>query len=630
MDSFFFENTIEMTLELTKSIDFLTMTFNFFKFTKLNDFNRKMRESYLKHENSSQNEISMEKILEFVEPMLFDYIDSNPTFIMNSAPHDQSIDNHIHHPSTNLHTSKNENIIIHSKTFNKTKIWFEQLKSSINTFSWNVFKEDSFMVYNSNVSFQNEIHENNEINSIDNYTNNYFNEIAVLKPMVFLSNFVPFQSIYAEHIEQTDYLDNSKSNEILENNLQFKQTNNLYHEEDDFTTFNMNLNGNSFENNFIQQIESLSTLDTFINNVYSQESMDSIENKSDESNEIVDSFTEENLLFKNNQKSLNNSVSHYYEPREIYASHNDGSFESIPPNASAFRLDTSTDSATGSTSEVDPHISMHHPVHEKHMLKSSQSFLIGAISGSCQQMISHPLEYIKTVRQYNNVTYSEIFKSILKKPTTAWTGALVTAICYSPRTAVRFSSFEFINSRLENPFLSGAFSGIIEAMTVATVAETIKTKVMVSKEPVLASLRREGFFAIYKGVIPTLGKQIVNHSVRFGGTEKFINWMSGGDRSDKKWWYVTIGAGMSGLLSAILTQPFDVVKSLQQSGDPRYKTVFQCITALSQGDGGIVKHAYRGLGARLARVMLEVSLTFTFYNTIKDTVESYLFPQENM
>jgi len=292
---------------------------------------------------------------------------------------------------------------------------------------------------------------------------------------------------------------------------------------------------------------------------------------------------------------------------------------------------TSSISKSCSDSTSPPHLATNTPnvtlssSTVPHKLSNSQNFVIGAIAGSSQQLLSYPLEYVKTMKQYHDTSYREIFKGIMKKPSSAWRGSIVTCICYSPRSAVRFASFEYIcnNLGIKNAFAAGALSGIVEAVTVATISETIKTKYMVSKEGLLESLRREGFLAIYKGSGPMIGKQILNHSVRFGGTGQFVSWME--EKTGKRHWYhVTLGAGLSGLMSVLVTQPLDVLKSLQQSGDPRYKSLPMCIRALQEAEGGLTKQFYRGAGARVARVIMEVSLTFSFFDLIKRNLLHYM------
>jgi len=84
-----------------------------------------------------------------------------------------------------------------------------------------------------------------------------------------------------------------------------------------------------------------------------------------------------------------------------------------------------------------------------------------------------------------------------------------------------------------------------------------------------------------------------------------------------------VSGGMTGILCVAINQPLDVLKTnLQGLNSHKYKGAIDCARQIVRKEG--TTGLYKGYRPRMARVAIEVSVTFASYNAIKDTVLRYL------
>eukprot|EP00466_Bigelowiella_natans_P010046 jgi/Bigna1/80077/fgenesh1_pg.67_\ len=118
---------------------------------------------------------------------------------------------------------------------------------------------------------------------------------------------------------------------------------------------------------------------------------------------------------------------------------------------------------------------------------------------------------------------------------------------------------------------------------------------------------REGIArGFYSGVIPTIMKAAVNNCIRFVTYEQFCAITSSLRREEEITVSTSLFAGsMAGLISALVTQPIDTVKTNMQSlsASKHRRSLFGCAKEVYL-NGGLTGF-YRGIGARLVRVCSE-------------------------
>lgn len=272
------------------------------------------------------------------------------------------------------------------------------------------------------------------------------------------------------------------------------------------------------------------------------------------------------------------------------------------------------------------------------------SALIGGITGAVEISITYPTEYVKTVMQL----YPEVNKKgaiACVRDTMADGGYFRLYKGYSallmfsvPKNYVRFGAFQYSRSNVftdttskASTFCCGLIAGASEAAFVVTPQETLKTKLIhdkLSEQPKYRNVfhgiykisRAQGFSGVYAAPIPTILKQSTNQGVRFVVfedaqklTQKIIPIKVLAD---------LLAGAFAGVCSTMVNNPIDVVKTNMQGLEAdKYKGFGDCFAQIYKNEG--VLGFYKGVGPRLARVTMDVGLTFAIFNSLKRKLLEY-------
>jgi solute carrier family 25 (mitochondrial citrate transporter), member 1 len=255
-----------------------------------------------------------------------------------------------------------------------------------------------------------------------------------------------------------------------------------------------------------------------------------------------------------------------------------------------------------------------------------------------------------------------------------------------PKCAVRFAAFEYVAAAMRGgagagagagsvagagppapltasqSFTAGLVSGVIEAVTVIIPMTTIQVKFIADLNRPAPSYRglahgvaaiagEEGLGGLYRGAGPTLLKIALNMSFRFLIYNELTatldaawarQWpraagAGAGAGGDPPWWappeavrptVVSLAAGaIAGAVTVVGNHPVDVVKSYMQAqgkgrGGPVYASAVACGRGIAAAQG--IRGLYAGLVPRLNRVVLETSLSFTFYAHLSALANQYI------
>ncbi|XP_065839943.1 tricarboxylate transport protein, mitochondrial-like [Oscarella lobularis] len=273
----------------------------------------------------------------------------------------------------------------------------------------------------------------------------------------------------------------------------------------------------------------------------------------------------------------------------------------------------------------------------------AKSILAGGIAGGLEICITFPTEYVKTQLQLDQRSKNPAYTGIVDcvKTTVRNHGFFglyrgLSSLLYGsiPKTAARFSSYEFFRNRLmdENGGLStprlllaGLGAGATEAVVVVCPMETIKVKFIHdqtrSNPPkyrgffhgVREIVREQGIRGTYQGLTSTVLKQGTNQMIRFFVYNNLKLYLQGGDRTKD------IGAiktfligGLAGAASVFGNTPIDVVKTRMQGLDAKeYKSTIDCFAKIWKNEGFLA--FYKGTVPRLGRVVFDVAFVFTLY-----------------
>jgi solute carrier family 25 protein 39/40 len=218
-----------------------------------------------------------------------------------------------------------------------------------------------------------------------------------------------------------------------------------------------------------------------------------------------------------------------------------------------------------------------------------------------------------------------------------WAGATTSLIMSIPNTVVYMTSYEkcreFLRqqySHTEPPSYLPAIAGAIARMISVSVVspfELIRTMQSGGEARTFRAIssdiiRRNGFMGLYKGWVPTIWRDcpfsalywfsfessrphiqriIENKNSSFQGSLKFSPWVN------------FLSGATAGTLAAVVTQPFDVIKTKQQLNPPGNK--ISTVSILKNAD---IRTLTSGLSLRLMTVIPACGIVITVYEAIKN------------
>lgn len=242
----------------------------------------------------------------------------------------------------------------------------------------------------------------------------------------------------------------------------------------------------------------------------------------------------------------------------------------------------------------------------------------------------------------------EGFTSLYKGLSAVYTGII-------PKMAVRFASFEQYKSWSADPvtgknsqfttFMSGLLSGLTEAVLVVTPAEVCKIRMQAQYhsmadpselarrkytnvfQTAIVLVKEEGIGALYKGIVPTMGRQGCNQACNFTcygiGKQKWEEWQG---KTLQPWQHMLMG-GLSGGVGPAVNNPLDVVKTRVQKqvivpGEkPKYGGLLSSCTVIAKEEG--VSALWKGLTPRLMRIMPGQAITFMTYEFVSGKLHDF-------
>lgn len=290
-------------------------------------------------------------------------------------------------------------------------------------------------------------------------------------------------------------------------------------------------------------------------------------------------------------------------------------------------------------------------------VSSLNSLVSGAVAGAVEATVTYPTEFVKTQLQlkssaFPKPTFTNVITNTIKNYGVLGlyrgVGALVTGT--AAKAGIRFLTYEnakrFLtpeseksNSSYKLPLyrlvLAGTISGAVEALTVVTPTETIKTKLIhdsLSTKPrfngMIDVIYKEGLSGIYRGAASVTARQAANSGVRLTTYTVLRNNGSliyGVKNMDEGSWYFSfINGAIAGIVTVYSTMPIDVVKTRMQSLDAKtlYKSSLHCFSTIVKNDG--VLALWKGTTPRLARLIFSGGIVFSVYENVSSMLKQYI------
>jgi solute carrier family 25 carnitine/acylcarnitine transporter 20/29 len=132
-------------------------------------------------------------------------------------------------------------------------------------------------------------------------------------------------------------------------------------------------------------------------------------------------------------------------------------------------------------------------------------------------------------------------------------------------------------------------------------------------------LRYDGARGLFKGLIPTLSRDVPGNAIAFGVYEALKQFMAGGpDTSQLGMGALLTSGGIAGAVCWALIYPTDVVKSviqIDESHQPKYSGTIDAFKKLATSEG--FKGLYKGFGPALARSVPGNAACFLAYEVTR-------------
>lgn len=136
--------------------------------------------------------------------------------------------------------------------------------------------------------------------------------------------------------------------------------------------------------------------------------------------------------------------------------------------------------------------------------------------------------------------------------------------------------------------------------------------------PIIA--RERGIRGFFQGFVPTTARQAANSATRFGSytflKQMAESYIAPGEKLGAVGTFA-IG-GVAGLITVLVTQPLDTIKTRMQSIEARrqYGNTFRCAGMIFKQEG--VSTFWSGALPRLVRLVLSGGIVFTMYEKSMD------------
>lgn len=287
----------------------------------------------------------------------------------------------------------------------------------------------------------------------------------------------------------------------------------------------------------------------------------------------------------------------------------------------------------------------------------TRRMICGGMAGMIAKTATNPLERIKMLSQtgehgLQSSGIMSLYRSILKNEGVMglWAGNGANLLRVFPSKAVVFSSNDMYQGMFRKvaklpdgeklapfyAFFAGGFAGMTATACTYPLdfaRGRISGKLVrkgASKEyngiirTVLVSVRDEGFFALYKGVKPTLIGALPYEGIKFG-TVQFLESLFPTEERAAPLRKMVFG-GFGGVMAGLITYPNDTARRLLQLQGSRgtsakYSGYIDCVKKTYQAEG--IGRFYRGLTINIIRMAPNAAVQFGSYEMLKQLSVQY-------
>jgi len=274
-------------------------------------------------------------------------------------------------------------------------------------------------------------------------------------------------------------------------------------------------------------------------------------------------------------------------------------------------------------------------------------FLCGGVAGAASRTLTAPLERLKILYQVQTssgkpMKYTGIIESLLKiGREEGWRGYMkgngTNVIRIFPYSAVQFAAFEHFKKLmlkdggtdlkpLQN-MVAGSLAGIT-SVTATYPLDLIRARLSVQSDGKYKGIthafstiiKTEGYFAIFKGIGPTIMGVAPYVGLNFLVYESLKKYLKEKFNKNPTTWQLLISGALAGTIAQTITYPLDLLRrKMQMQGfspdHPVYGTTWNATRTIFAQEG--IPGFYRGLIPNYLKVAPAMATTFVVYENLK-------------
>ncbi|KAK1618704.1 hypothetical protein QYE76_024221 [Lolium multiflorum] len=322
----------------------------------------------------------------------------------------------------------------------------------------------------------------------------------------------------------------------------------------------------------------------------------------------------------------------------------------VPPNADQYAYGEYM-SQQNSVDKCSPELQSSFQPRFHGAITANKHAVAGAVAGTVVSISLHPVDTVKTIIQANssgqNSFYHILRRTLVERGVLGLYGGLASKVaCSAPISAIYTLTYEIVKGALL-PTLPKDYHSVahcaaggcssIATSFVFTPSECIKQQMQVGSQyqncwkALVGCLRRGGITSLYAGWGAVLCRNIPHSIVKFYAYESLKQILlnaSPANNAKLDSGQTLFCGGFAGSTAALITTPFDVVKTRVQlqalSPVRKYEGVRHALTQIFQQEG--LRGLYRGLTPRLVMYVSQGALFFTSYEFLK----TIMFPEQEL
>ncbi|SAL99395.1 hypothetical protein [Absidia glauca] len=307
--------------------------------------------------------------------------------------------------------------------------------------------------------------------------------------------------------------------------------------------------------------------------------------------------------------------------------------------------ETTASSPAASTSQLSYNV---YPANQRQQTTSSMEKVLSACAGAVATMLFvNPFDLVKTrlqeVSKMPNAegrylgTIDGLTKIVRNEGTLAlWKGLSPGLLMAIPSTSIYYVGYDYIRDHTKSRFQGTAMDtyaplwigGLARTVTAAVVSpmELFRTRLQSAEgaggfKDALAGVRvmihSQGILSLWRGLVPTMLRDVPFSAIYWMMYEEFKRQLQTKDQQThlQQFQYSFFAGATSGTVAAVVTTPFDVVKTRRQVSSNKEKHLVRLIQNImvNEGVGGF----FRGVVPRVMKVSVASGIMISSYEVGK-------------